>query len=545
MKRKFILRLYGVFQLLNANGEEIILGKKCQGLLAILVFANGRQKARATLQDLLWSDRGEYHGRDSLKKAISSIKRAIGDSDGTIIQSKGGPVKLNLDAFEIDVLAKPTKLADQNNSEFLEGIQIKDDQFEAWLRQTRSMLLDQTHLKKHFSLHEGGFQKRISIGIYNYQDVTDNKSTSIVSELLLSRVILALSQLEMFDVFDFREVSDIARKSTDLSLVLRAADIAKSSMLSFSMRRISDDSIVWGQNYSFQHDKLSDSVLRNAVVQAVDQIATIALKSDIFGKQESHFAAKYAMDGINQMFQLTNENLENSSISFKRAIEIEPRSSFYAWFAYLSAFRLENSKESQLIELREKADSISQSALELDHYNPITRSLLSHVYNFVFNDFSRGESLLSPLAASPPDNPMYFHSLALLNFYTGRYSQAKSFATQARKIGKFHPFAYAFSTSLCMIELMQGSYSSSILYGEEACSARGPKLEQYGPTQRYLTAAYSLAGDNDNASRYLESMEENCIEKLVKGIADESFLIPSTEARNKLRDGINAIRRIH
>ena len=103
---------------------------KAQGLIALLATSAKKSRARSWLQDKLWSDRGQEQGAASLRQALSEIRRALGPyrdaigADRSRVWLADGAVRVDLDPSA-------------GQAEFLEGIDVRDPEFETWLREER------------------------------------------------------------------------------------------------------------------------------------------------------------------------------------------------------------------------------------------------------------------------------------------------------------------------------------------------------------------------------------------------------------------------
>lgn len=540
----FKLFLLGSPYLVRPDGSVATLGSKPMALLAILAMSAGKPRARSTLQNMLWSDRGQYHGRDSLKKAIAGVRRALGPEGTAILRTNGGPVSLDPARLWVDALEGQSNDGSSGNAEFLEGIDIRDEQFESWLREMRVSLRG-AWVPKTTDSPDLNASKRISIAIQPVSRIKSDGLASLLPELLLDQIIDALTNTELFDVYDYRDNPLTDRTPCDLVMQTRAMSVDGTVHLSFAVRRNTDSSVLWSNSTFLTSQDIYDAPFGAMVARTTDQICDLVLRRGLFDRDERYSAAFAAMNGIDRMFRLSNDNLLESANYLSRAIHIEPRSTYFAWYAYLTAFRLEASKGADLLELRELSDGIAQQALELDSRNPLVRSLLAHVYSFVFRDFNKSGELLEPLAVQQIRSPMYYHSAAMLNFYKGKYSRANRNARLAMALGSTHPFAYAFATSLCMIDLMNGDFATAASHGEKALARHQPGMSVYGPTMRYLVAAHALSGNKERASQIWSSMSESSSECALQALEDKRFPVPTEEARRVLRSAFESMRSIN
>ena len=75
------VRLRHEFECLLSSGERISLAmRKAEVLLAYLALAPGIRHPRERLTNLLWSNRSEEQARNSLRQALSAIKKSLASS---------------------------------------------------------------------------------------------------------------------------------------------------------------------------------------------------------------------------------------------------------------------------------------------------------------------------------------------------------------------------------------------------------------------------------------------------------------------------------
>ena len=98
---KVNLALLGGLRLQTDSGEPVpLLTKKAGALLAYLALHPGQAHARPKLATLLWGDRSEVQARESLRQALSLMRKALSHVD-----TRG------LIAYEDTISFEPTALA--------------------------------------------------------------------------------------------------------------------------------------------------------------------------------------------------------------------------------------------------------------------------------------------------------------------------------------------------------------------------------------------------------------------------------------------------
>ena len=127
------IRLFGPFNLWwNQNDEVELRSAKSQALLALLATAPDGKRTRVWLQEVLWGRSGEFHGRASLRQSLVAVRSALGAASEGIFLITQQTIRLRPDC--IILIGEPF------DGEFLEGIDVREDGFEEWLRTQRSVM---------------------------------------------------------------------------------------------------------------------------------------------------------------------------------------------------------------------------------------------------------------------------------------------------------------------------------------------------------------------------------------------------------------------
>jgi len=149
------LRLFGAFELTNARGEKIgSLGKRERALLSYLAVSPHGREQRKKLATLLWCESDSDAAQDSLRTCLWRLRKALGDSEQRLVASNGEDIVINLSAFEVDatvfrLLAAQSArnelqlAADLYSGDFLDGLIIDSEEFEAWRRTEATRYRDQ------------------------------------------------------------------------------------------------------------------------------------------------------------------------------------------------------------------------------------------------------------------------------------------------------------------------------------------------------------------------------------------------------------------
>jgi DNA-binding SARP family transcriptional activator/TolB-like protein len=130
-----------------------VASRKTVALLGILALSPNAAMSREELVALLWGDRFDQQGRQSLRQALYSLRKALGEICNDAISMDGEIIGLNRDMVSVDVW-EFERLANQDDEaslsaaaalyrgRLLSGIQIRDSEFETWLSSERQRLKD-------------------------------------------------------------------------------------------------------------------------------------------------------------------------------------------------------------------------------------------------------------------------------------------------------------------------------------------------------------------------------------------------------------------
>jgi DNA-binding SARP family transcriptional activator len=147
---RLAVSLLGGFQARLDSGSAVALPtRKAQGLLAYLALPPGQSHPRDKLAALLWGGIREESARASLRQALFSIRKALGDTPALALE--GSAVALARDAVDVDAVifegavadGSPealTRAADLYKGDLLAGLVVDEAPWEEWLIGERERL---------------------------------------------------------------------------------------------------------------------------------------------------------------------------------------------------------------------------------------------------------------------------------------------------------------------------------------------------------------------------------------------------------------------
>lgn len=539
--QKTTIRLMGPVKITAPNQEDLTpAGTKTAGLVALLAVANGEPRSRAWLQKKLWSDRSSSQGQDSLRHAISNLKKSLGQY-AYILVVKGKNLMLDREATLIDIYDElPAESYFGQADQFLVGLDVKDQKFEEWAGTMRQELTkrDAILLEKNSIFDQSG----IHIGLLPVEAMSGSGNASIVGGTLLQRLGASLGNLGPFTIFDYSSQLNTALdkfRGPDVLLMLRCMEMGQCFTINISVTRVADKKVIWTGMQTIPSKDCFPETLSEFVIHVTDQVASILSHPGVLGEKDRHQAARLVLGALDNIFMPSCSDLSAADTALSRATELEEKGVYFAWHAYLQTYRLEQLKGMGMqADLMDEANSLADKALELDRNNPLSLALLTHVYAFLFRDFNRALTLIEPAMAMKSDSVLAQDSFALLNFYTGNLDVARTAAKKVLSASMYNPSRYCFATTLCMIETVSHNYSAAAAYGESALAMHSPRqVNKFLPTLRYLAAAQAQAGNMKRAGEVYGMLKKQDPAFHYEQVDSDDFPVPSREAAATLKAG--------
>ena len=146
---RWSIQLFGGFEVRRPDGQSVPLpGRRERILLAYLALHPGHRQSRKNLTEVLWGEAADSTTLDNLRTCLWNLRKALGDTEHSVIVSDREWIGINPDAFEVDAwtLLKLAEREDRSNltwaldlynGELLDGIEIASAAFEDWLRDSQ------------------------------------------------------------------------------------------------------------------------------------------------------------------------------------------------------------------------------------------------------------------------------------------------------------------------------------------------------------------------------------------------------------------------
>jgi TolB-like protein/DNA-binding SARP family transcriptional activator len=149
------LRLFGGFELsvLATGGRVASLGRRERALLTYLALSPKGRQPRRKLATLIWAEAQDQALLENLRTCLWRLRKALGDTEHSLIASEDEDIVLDTAAFDVDALNFEGFAALSGRTEleaaahlyggtFLDGFELDSEDFESWRRAEASRYLD-------------------------------------------------------------------------------------------------------------------------------------------------------------------------------------------------------------------------------------------------------------------------------------------------------------------------------------------------------------------------------------------------------------------
>ncbi len=579
----FNLFLFGPFTVRGPDGADLTpKARKSRAILAMLAVAPRGSRSRVWLRDKLWSDRGEDQASASLRQALLDIRTALGPDAGRALTADKHVVMLDLGAIRVDALAMTTPeeratLREQADH-FLEGIDVRDPEFEEWLtleRQSWYRKLEDTGYEHGLAPKLAPSEARreaqsvlprtssaMADGAKLPSSVVDQTAEAVAGwrVALLPPLIMGgdpVAALVQADVqrsllTAFMESGDLrivdlapmpfgdlmggsfAKLPEQVNLSAQIRVFADPAVLRVAivLQNPSDNTLVWADEaQALRRDATDGSFARPLIVRAMDEaVRHLLRKTGVeVAEAEGRIAAAVA-----SMFRLTREDLDRSEVILRRHIALTPTAQGYAWMAFLNTFRVGQRFNPQDAALIEETQFLARKAIEMEPNNALVSALVGHIHSYLFGEFDYAAGLFEQSLRVNPVQTLAWDLYAMLHAYAGQPKRALAMAKWARHLGAFSPHRYYFETTRAITGNFSGEHRTAVEAGTAALAER----PDFNSLLRVLVSSSAHLDRPDEARAFLNRLLQVEPNFSVSSLHEAGYPGLETEGGRHFLDGL-------
>ena len=523
--------LCGPFRMSKSDGSATVLrSAKAQGLIALLATSPSRSRTRAWVQDKLWSDRSREQGSASLRQTLTEIRKCFG-RDSSFLLANRKTITLNQET--VAVLEEP------QDGQFLEGLDIRDPEFEEWLRLERQRVAN-SGTNRHSQGPDTGIEgpatplltratRRALVCYVQFQDWTIGLDpvlqavgdTAVDAVSLTLREVLGVQSIRSNDRGSNTLSSGVhVPIRLEYSLVREGPKVVLVRMIAIEQET---GVTIWtGKTRTVLQgvlpcDASEILALANEIVEAV---ADYLFRASIAAADSMGVSAQLSI-ALKQIFSMTAEGFKLGDASLSM---IDPIHNFDglidAWRSHLRAISLvERLAEDPAVALEEGRMYAAKAAMG-SQTNSLALAALANASLILNQDVIACDEFSRRAIAANAATPLGWWSRSAAHLYSGKYENAYRDAEMASRLTQKSPFKFWWDFKRGLSAAMTGRLHEAV----DQLSRSAVNGPSFRPSLRYLVALQALTGDVEGArvsSGKLASLEPDFkIERLEE---DETY----------------------
>ncbi|MEM1237590.1 MAG: hypothetical protein AAGI10_11505 [Pseudomonadota bacterium] len=504
------ITLFGacVIRGLGADVFEVS-GAKHKGLFAILATAPNGRATRTHLQQMLWGASSYDGGQQSLRRALSDIKRVIGDTVYEEVISATN-AEITLDMSKVTLAGQPGR------GTFLEGLDIKAAPFESWRDQIRAnpdqifALYGPTHASPNQAVVP-------AISILPFRVVFGDQQHSVLGDFLAEQICRSMSRSRLVAVISHMSARTLASTSVALDDIRRklAVDYCLTGSIRVAGERILLDvdfldarsgRILWTRafNETMAEYISGESAAEYEIVSAIGHaIASDAIKHTQKRRLKDIEDHHLLVAGVGLMNQLRFSSFVESREMIKEAIQRAPRTSeAYAWLADWHIKSVYNGWSTDRAADARKARDATARALDIDPDNSFSLTMDGTVLNTLVQDPDEAGRRFDHALSLNPNESLCYLQKGVLHAFQDQADRAVMSVEKANKLSPIDPFGYFYDSLTATAYLASEDWENALKFTDRSLL----RNERHTSTLRTkLTAQYYL-GRMDEARSTFEQL---------------------------------------
>ena len=487
---------------------------KSRGILAILGTSHQFRASRTKLQDKLWSGREPEQGAASLRQALTEIRRSLGDYRDALLSGSGWAA-LDANLTQVELRPDP-RIANPDLVEFAEDLDVKDPEFEEWIREQRQFFTAK-------------WQEEASLPA---PTVASNRLViQIEATQAAHRDSAAMADMIMRDGAERAAAFIPAKVFTDpvaindhpqaLRLSCRAISTKKMASLQFSVLRNATGQQVWTRSITGSFDELIQQF------GAVSGALTLAILHAGWDGSTDEKASPLV--SLRDVFSFSEERLNRAEAMLAADDDPNEQAIRLALRAYIRNTMLLERFAADPEDLLLEATEFATRAMELDPQNAVALSV-----GAMIAARNRNVDLALDLAIqaehADADNPLARYSLSTALSEAREDERAFQEAIKARA-GPMTALSPATWLMRCAVTAVRAGRLDEALRFSKMAHGHSP---DYRPPLRFMAALEFKRGNETEAARALNMLHAIEPDFSLDLMASDSYPVATLRSRGLL-----------
>ena len=361
--------LHGRFRIEGPAGEDLTpRGAKDGALIALLLTSQHGERTRSWLQSKLWSDRGPEQAANSLRQSVAKLRKALG----------GHSPILHSDRQCVGVDLAQVRVVEDTTLEFLEGIDARDEEFEAWLVVERSKRAqDAAPVLSAPPTTAPHPIAPLTVAVQHGENNDNCTASKWIEQSVSDMIARALG--ESFDVTILQQPLSVPAAGTwCINLDIKAL-AGQEFAVRIALLDGRSQQILWStfRTLTARNGHITEDEVLIDVVQELTSLFGSKLLESLPEEMIFNRADALCLLGVQSLFSMKSRQIDEADRLFKTAFELNPRGLYLAWRAHVREIRLVERLDADRTVLKEESEALIRRAFEMEPANSMVLALLS------------------------------------------------------------------------------------------------------------------------------------------------------------------------
>lgn len=503
LRGSFTISMVGPLEVRAPDGADLTpRGTKAQALIALLAEQKGRRRSRRWLEARLWSDRAPKQASGSLRQVLTEIRRAFGAHEDLLGSDR---LMIWLDPARVSTDLDKPRPAGSSACEILEGLDVRDPEFEDWLRELRQRHEIQAPAR---SVPATVPRRQILL--------TSKTSAPIGPDALIGRIIAdQISRKIGEQVSSWQMVShagplrdgflaeDAGPRIADIEIQCNVCREAGRGMVYLQIIHCRDGRILFSglRKPEDGGDLLAEDFVSELAHEAA--IRTLLRFPQAVGLDVGQAAATdFCNLALRKLWTFEAANVAEAEALMRQAYGADPNGVYLAWIAFIRMARVIERNERPDVAFLEEIDCLMRHALELAPDNAMVQALIALVRTLLFNDLDAGVRMAADAIRLNSANLFARQALAVASIAKGDTAQAHRLSVFCRSAVKSDYGRHLWELYHALVCLTDGRIDEAMIAAQLAVA----QCPDFVAPRRLLIALHASRKDVAGVERHVAAL---------------------------------------
>lgn len=456
-------------------GAFAITGAKHRALFALLATAPFGRRSRTFLQETLWGASCYDTGRQSLRRALSDVKQAMGESFAEVLSGNNSDLELDL--------SKVYFLGHVGAGPFLEGLDVRERRFLEWVAAIRA---NPGQLAGLFSQGSPQLSPILpAVCVLPFRVVGGDSLDGVLGDWIAEEVCRSLSRSRLLAVISHLSCREFAASAIDISAVRTAlrADYCVTGTLRRAGGELVLDAdfvdtrsgrILWTRQFARRAERFMEDAAEGigaivaAIGAAIAEDALVHIRGVVPAAIEDH---RLVIAGVTLMHRPTLRDFARARDLLEEAARRAPyNAEIQAWLGKWYVLSVFNGWATDVAHETRLATDATARALDISPDNPFCLTIDGFVHTNLLRRLDVAERRYATALDRNPNSALSWLLKGVLHAFRDEGSPAVGAAHQARRLSPLDPFGYFYDSLNASAHLATGDYAQALEFAERSLS---------------------------------------------------------------------------